>query len=309
MENEEEYELGRKTNTRFLIGFIAFLLILLFIILLLYIYPKLSISNSCLYLSKEIAEAIMASVLTSGLTWLFFFLVFPKHTKGMVKILKNTEIKKYHKKCRKGISEWWYDGGTGCFTREKTLPELANDCFRDGNIVSVNIFILNPQNDKLCEAYAGYSNSFFTKGHPQETVNDIKNNLLATIVAAYFWKKRSANLNIEIYLKNHFSIFKKELSNKMVLITRDDPQKPGIVFSDKTDFYEGYKQDLLKGKKMAVLVEDMEFDFTAEKYSEITIDDVERLLTLLKFTVAPENLHKILYYIKHKTSRFNQDPT
>lgn len=82
----------------------------------------------------------------------------PKDEIGEFKVLQPYQINNHHRECRTNTHEWWYDGGSGRYTRDITLPSLMNLCEEQHRTMHVCIYILDPRDENVCRMYATYSN-------------------------------------------------------------------------------------------------------------------------------------------------------
>ena len=189
----------------------------LFLVLHYVIYPNLATGETRYLLWKSILETLFSSLSVAVILGGLLVWASPKKMKiGEFKVLQPYQINNHHRECRTNTHEWWYDGGSGRYTRDITLPSLMNLCEEQHRTMHVCIYILDPRDENVCRMYATYSN-LVTPGNVVTQAN-VKCDLLATIIAAYFYGR---TLNIDVYLKNHFSIFKREFSDNMVLVTRE----------------------------------------------------------------------------------------
>lgn len=127
---------------------------------------------------------ILFLVCRSYTGWLAGLGISQKMKIGEFKVLQPYQINNHHRECRTNTHEWWYDGGSGRYTRDITLPSLMNLCEEQHRTMHVCIYILDPRDENVCRMYATYSN-LVTPGNVVTQAN-VKCDLLATIIAAYF---------------------------------------------------------------------------------------------------------------------------
>lgn len=304
----EKIESKQNIKLYFLLVIIS--LVAIFLTLLFIIYPKLgSESPYLLLLTKNILETTFATILvTAGLS-IFVLWIAPKKKKDSnMQVLEPREIRTYHKQSRISTKVWLYSGGSGRYTRDVTLPSLADICNDEQKNIKVYIQILNPDNTKICQSYAKYRNSL--KGIGQTiSVSNVQCDLLATIVAGYFWEQQQSNLNVEIYLKNHFSLFRTELSDDMVIITKENPFDLAILHNKESCFYKSHHTDLLNGfdqSKKLDMRKRLTSEGTTKTIANITTKDIKKLLTSLKIAsdISELELECILEFVQNKTSPY-----
>lgn len=260
---------------------------------------------------EEILDTLFATiVVTVGLALFFVWLAPRKAREAKMEVLLPHDINKYHLQSRADTKEWWYNGGSGRYTRDVTLPYLAESCKSENRTINVRIQILDPNNEDLCQIYADYRNNL-SSVHTHITTSEVRCDLLATIFAACFWKMKQPLLNIEIYLKNHFSLFRTEFSDNMVLVTREDPRDPGIVYQRGTFFYQAYYNDLVQGSKQDTIVSMQRGScpsIRAETPNKINKETIRQVIASLNisFTITDEELDRIHYFIQNKTTPYRK---
>lgn len=301
-----DFEKLETVRSRVIFGVIvALLLVLLFLILHFVIYPNLISGGNEYSLYKSIAETLFSSLAVAVIMGGFLVWASPRKKEiGGLKILQPYEINAYHHECRKNTYEWWYDGGSGCYTRDITLPSLVQQCGEQHKKMHICIYILDPRNSNVCEMYTKYCNR--VNSNNKTTVKDVKCDLLATVVSAYFYK-RNFDIDIDVYLKGHFSIFKREFSDNMVLVTREDRTRPAMVYSKDSEFYGAYKMELEYGRELYTQLKSIAGWGTELKTcKEITTQQIKQLLEQLELvkTITEDELRKIQYFVRNKTSPY-----
>ncbi|MEM8943989.1 MAG: hypothetical protein AAGD11_02315 [Planctomycetota bacterium] len=141
--------------------------------------------------------------------------------------------------------KWVYKGACGRYTRATTLPRLAKAARHKGIGRDVRIVILDPADDQLCEAYATYRRSL-KSANPNDpwTANRVKEEVLATIVTAFCFKHEEPLLTIDLFLINHFSAFRLDISDRYVVVTKEDKEAAGLRADANTYFYDSYVDDV-----------------------------------------------------------------
>ena len=262
----------------------------LFLVLHYVIYPNLATGETRYLLWKSILETLFSSLSVAVILGGLLVWASPKKMKiGEFKVLQPYQINNHHRECRTNTHEWWYDGGSGRYTRDITLPSLMNLCEEQHRTMHVCIYILDPRDENVCRMYATYSN-LVTPGNVVTQAN-VKCDLLATIIAAYFYGR---TLNIDVYLKNHFSIFKREFSDNM-------------VYSKGSDFYDAYKMELEQGRKLYThLDRQVSWGDDLQRCEDISKQHIRQLLALLNLSVniTDIELDMIQKFVSSKTSPY-----
>ncbi len=290
MKTNEEIKKGKRYKKLFIVS----ILFLTFLTVLLLEPFSITVKEpivSLIKVIKAICEALIATLIVSVLIYFFTKWVNPKMPNADMEVLHPRLINTYHLQSRMNTKTWWYNGNRGEYTRNVTLPYLAETCRKESRSIRVNLHILHPDNEIVCKTYTEYRNNLSDLDEDiikEKTIQD----LLATIVAAYLWKEEQPYLDIKVYLKNNFSPIRIEMSDSMVIITREDPRDPAIVYQHSSLFYNIYNFDLAQGVKQDIPL-DMTIPFV--KRSKLTNKKIKELLTSIKITpnITDDDLNKI----------------
>lgn len=196
-------------------------------------------------LSDILDKLFVSTLVTVGLAAFIFFLTPQNKLNAQIKVLQPIEIGQTLIKARTDTEKWWFNGGSGRYTRSVTLPYLAELARAKNKTIDVTIQIMNPKNRELCEKYANYRNGLRTgkKTNPR-TFSTVQIDLISTIVATYIWRQKQSLLNITLGLKENFSLFRTDLSSSGAIITKEDPIEPAILYESGTFFYHAQLEDL-----------------------------------------------------------------
>lgn len=109
----------------------------------------------------------------------------------------------------------------------------------------VKITLIDPKNQLLCEEYANYRKSLKSSdGKSGWTVEKVQEEIIATIITALKYRYREPLMSIQIHLMDHFSAFRLDISDKYVVITKEDKDASGLRADSNTYFYDSYKDDV-----------------------------------------------------------------
>lgn len=162
-----------------------------------------------------------------------------------VEIVEPYRIGEVLKQGRSKAKAWWFSGGTGRFNRIVTMPELAQASRLMNLPIEITMIILDPMDEETCQYYAeyrararsGFRGDFWT---PER----VRDELYATIIAAYSIKSEYPMLKIAIALKRSTSIFRIDLNSQFAILTKEDPREPALKFNADTFFYNSFFEDL-----------------------------------------------------------------
>ncbi|MFD0395535.1 hypothetical protein ACFQ3Z_39275 [Streptomyces nogalater] len=96
----------------------------------------------------------------------------------------------------------------------------------------MKIDIVNPADDRVCEAYARFRRTF---GHRDEadpftewTTERTRKESYATVVAAAWHRQRLDTLEIDVHLSSVAPTLRFDLSDTCLIITQDDPRRVSL---------------------------------------------------------------------------------
>lgn len=130
---------------------VVLLLTVLFFCLHYIIYPDIVNGGNRYWLLKSLVETLLSSLAVAVIVGIFQAWASPrkKETGELIKILQPYEINMHHRECRKNTFEWWYDGGSGRYTRDVTLPKFVKQCQNrvyDNDFIRENIQLFDKNN-------------------------------------------------------------------------------------------------------------------------------------------------------------------
>src|SRR5699024_5603384 len=106
-------------------------------------------------------------------------------------------------------------------------------------------------------------------------------------------------LKIRIFLVDHFSAFRLDVSDQFVVVTKEDKTASALKANVDTYFYESYKDDILlteRQSKEIVNFPDLEFD--ESPITKIKLEEVLSTTHVFSYTDLEEkDITQILSYI------------
>ena len=164
-----------------------------------------------------------------------------------VKTLRGADIGRAFIEARKHTDRWSFKGGTGTYTRAVTLPKCMEDARRERRPLQVQLEILDPTDEALCEKYTRYRTSLSSgpdgTGEPW-TIDRTRKESFATVLAAYWYLQRFQLLDLSMGLTSIMSTFRFDLSATRIIITQDNPEFPAIMILSDSPLYDGYATEL-----------------------------------------------------------------
>ena len=247
----------QKSYTRKTFFSLTSLIILLAIILRFYTIPyfsnnPISIETSLLIFLDNFVSSLIVTVFIA----IFIFWITPKIVqKSMMDIVHPKEISELLNKASIDSKIWYFKGVAGRYTRGVTLPTMAENANKNNESRTITLCLINPNNNKLCTQYANYRNSV-ASANPNSpwTIDRVRNESIATIISALLIQHEEPLLKINIYLLEHFSSFRVNISDKYVVITKEDKQASALRADKDTYFYDSYIHDIELHKLQAIEV-------------------------------------------------------
>jgi hypothetical protein len=240
----------QKLKMFFFFTTIILLTILIIFYVILYKFPNL-LDNDINDILKAILLNLIAAIFTSIIIGLLIFFLLPSEKKMLsVEIVEPNRTKNLHDWALKNTDFWYHFGHTARWVRVTVMPYLSNISIEKGIKTVVKIIIINPLNYDLCRQYSNYRNriSFKEKGD-NKSVESISADIYATILKSQYYNQNNCGLEVKVFFTNHFTIYREDLSRKVVFRTQPDPRAPCLMFKDldqeidKSEFYHGSKSD------------------------------------------------------------------
>jgi hypothetical protein len=167
----------------------------------------------------------------------------------------STALEPVFASAREHTERWTFKGGTGTYTRAKTLP----DCVANARHASprrnldIRLIILDPTNVQLCAMYASYRATFASLDPTEErwTTDRTQKESYATVLAAA-WHKRSYDLlTVGVFLTSIMSTFRYDMSDSCLIVTQDDPAFPAMVIERNSPHYYAHATEMAKSQQQA----------------------------------------------------------
>jgi len=230
-------------------------------------------------LSSIIDNLLVALIASIAVTALVIWLTPPVMKTAVMEVVEPFRIRETLHQALDRTDEWWYRGHSGRHFRAVTLPQLAADA-RAGNVSKkVFLLILNPTRSETCSYYALYRQRLRSaKRDKPWTPERVLIELNVTIVVAYAWKAQEPSLDIVVALIDTVSLFRIDLSSRLALITKEEPQEPALRCDEGTFFYKSFREDLLSSLQQARVLPK---DINGIPLEQLSIEGVKDLLNKL----------------------------
>lgn len=191
----------------------------------------------------KLIESLTFSLTCTVLIALTVYYWTPQILRGKeIEVIGPKEIRPMLMEATGKTKRWIYKGSCGRYTRASTLPRLADSAKRKRMRHDIEISVLDPSDDALCEAYASYRRGFEKNEYGSGwTVTRVREEVLATILSVL--KDDYRSLDTKVYLVRQFSTFRLDITDEFVVVTREDP-KAGALRAERGSFYyESFIED------------------------------------------------------------------
>lgn len=241
----------------------------------------------------QFCDSLLTSLIATIAIGSFIFFVTPKVMRvAKIEPVDPKDINRLLREAALKSTRWTFKGGMGRYTRYETLPTLLRMGRDSGIPRRITLMLINPDESQACRSYASYREGLAsaTKGQ-QLTADTVRNQVLATIVAASRATVNESMVDIEIFLLNAWSVMRVDLSDQYVLVTGEDSREPGLRADSGTHFYKTYSKDLEFIARQARRLPKLELNISLE-----APDDVPQLLRALDISsegLDPERMKEI----------------
>jgi len=249
----------RKKHYKLTFYVLVGLILLLAIVVRTFVLPQfdMNLQENFPHFAAAFLDGLVISLIITVSIGSFVFWLTPEIVKkSVMEVIEPKEIGLLLKKAAIDSRTWVYKGACGRYTKSTTLPGLAKAARQEGLGRDIRITLLNPAKDDLCDVYATYRKSLKSAGKDDLwTKNRVKEEVIATVVSALRFKHDEPLLRINIFLANHFSTFRLDISDHYVIVTKEDKEAAGLRADVGTYFYNSYIDDVRLCERQSIEVE------------------------------------------------------
>lgn len=187
----------------------------------------------------NLAAGLIVAIATSALVWL----TSPRHyVDEDIAALEPWNIRPVLDAVLPTTRRYWFRGRSGRFLRTSVMPALDDAGRRESQLRELAILLPDPSERNMLADYAFYRNSL--KGEAGKWSADrIRNEILATIITAARFTGANHFLQIAVHLKSDFSLFRLDMADDQLVLSREDPMWPAILCSGRSKFYASYIEE------------------------------------------------------------------
>lgn len=245
----------------------------------------------------DLCNGISFSLISTIFIGLFIYYFTPEiKSNPEIEIAEARQLSELFDEAFPTTKKWWYTGGCGRYFRTKTLPEMVKRARTDSHTREIKVIILDPQNIELCTAHAHYRSSTASAKLESEqwTPKKVQNELYATIITTLILQIKNNLLSVKLSLAPIFSTFRLDLSDRYVIVTKEDRKAPAIKCSSTSYYYESYKAEILTIEKQSKTVKPLVNN--THELGNLKKDDIKNILIEVDLFNPPlidEDLEKI----------------
>jgi len=201
-----------------------------------------------------------------------------------VLVASGPEVGQAQAEARRNTDRWIFKGGTGGSLRTVTLPNCVEIARQERRPLRVQLEIIDPTDEDLCEEYARFRSSLSAgpgRGKEEWTRERVRLESYATIFAACWHRQRFTFLTVEIGLSRVMSTFRWDLSASCVILSQEDPSGASLIFENDRSYYRACNRELVASFNQARRVHLDRAD-AYQLGEEPTTEDARRLFALLQ---------------------------
>jgi hypothetical protein len=166
----------------------------------------------------------------------------------VVRTVSGPEVGEVAKTAHRDTELWMFKGGTGTYLRAVTLGSCVESARRAHRPVHMQVEIIDPTNEPLCQKYARYRSAL--NPDPDRTgevwtTERTRKEAFATVLAACWYRQRYTFLLIKVGLSSMMTTFRWDISSQWVLMTQEDPAAPALLFEKGRPHYQAYSRELV----------------------------------------------------------------
>jgi hypothetical protein len=204
-----------------------------------------------------------------------------------IRVLHGAEVGQALEEARRNTDRWAFKGGTGTFLRAVTLRECVHAARRKKHTIHMQVEIIDPANEKVCEDYAQFRRSLADQPDSTGeiwTVERTRKEAYATVLAACWYWQRFSFLTIEVGLSSVMTTFRMDMTPQRLIITQEDPQFPAMMLEPGRYYYEFYSRELMASLRQSRQVPINQLDRAALS-DEPTVDEARKLFAELDLPI------------------------
>ncbi|WNO53181.1 hypothetical protein [Stakelama saccharophila] len=231
---------------------------------------------------ESIVDNLAAGLVVAMVSSLLLWLISPKaHFEEDIVAIQPWNIHELLQTPLADTKSYWFRGRSGRFMRSAVMPALDAAGRRESVLRTLHMLLPDPADTPMLADYAHYRGSLQgAKG--TWDASRIQNEILATIIAAARRVNANHFFEVALYLKSDFALFRLDMSDDRLVMTREDPKWPGIACSSRSKFYASYHEEFRNEASRAKSV-DLSL---ASVPTPLEPEDVDGILAALSLSIT-----------------------
>jgi hypothetical protein len=202
---------------------------------------------------------------------------------ALIRVVSGSQRRQLADEAIHTTDRWVCRGGTGAVLASTVLPRCIDHARRESRPLHVRVEVLNPLNLGECESYARFAQSMPATSDSRDgpwTVDRVRREVFATVLAACWHRQRYGLLNVEIGLSGVTTTLQWEITSHWALLGSTDPEAPVLLAQQGSPFYARWAADLQHSLNQAQRLP-LEAARAFRLGDEPTIEDTRRLFSML----------------------------
>jgi hypothetical protein len=260
-------QLFERARTRAIFFTAIAVVVALMLIVRYFVFPRFdpSLTQGVLPLAAKLLEDISATIVVTVLVAAFLWWITPSRVRNSgIVVVEPRELRRHFAEALAHSSDWRFFGGCGRYFRSAVLQEMSRRARQESTSKSVTAIVLNPENDLLCERHSRYrAGTRRGKNEGNWTKARVKQELLATIIVTKAVAHKEGLIDAHIYVSDHFSCFRVDLSQVCAIETREDATAPALRSDAGSYYFAALNDEYRIVKEQAKLVDGGEAECAA----------------------------------------------
>jgi hypothetical protein len=236
----------------------------------------------------SLLDNLVTSIIVTVFIGSFVFWLRPEIVKrSAIEIVEPKQISHLLKEATLTSKFWIYKGACGRYTRATTFPKLAEAARNDGIGRDIAVYLLDPRNKELCTKYATYRKSLKSgKKGKSWSCKVVQEEIISTAISTFKYQSTEPLLRIKLFFVNSFSAFRFDISEKHVIVTKEEKEACALRADVGTYFYDSYKDDIRLIERQA---EEFKCCGEVEFQDEVTMDKLKEIIKCSRLKEVIEN--------------------
>jgi len=181
-------------------------------------------------------------------------------------------------------ANYWFRGRSGRFFRQSVLPALVDAGARNASRRHVFLLLPDPDSQATLEGYANYRNSLHFEQQGRWNARRVQAEVIATILAVAEQASKNQFLVASIAVGQDFALFRIDMSDARMVMTREDPTWPAIVCTHQSKFYSSFQEEIRQGMALGRALDLSKFP----KNEEVAEVNFVSLMEAFKFSTPTD---------------------